>query len=109
MVTTSTLEIDSPEARRLAAVDPDGPNEEETVEIRDKMHSFSAEVRAATSSICGRVMALGVVSNWLRATRSRYMTSVSAVHASCSSGTIVRAFLIGPAPLPPVGGPLPLK
>ena len=36
-VTTSTLEIDSPQARLLAAIDPDGPNEEETVEIRDEM------------------------------------------------------------------------
>ncbi len=36
-VRTPTLEIDSAPARRLAAVDPDGPNEEQTLEIRDQM------------------------------------------------------------------------
>ena len=36
-VRTPTLEIDSAPARRLAAVDPDGANEEQTLEIRDQM------------------------------------------------------------------------
>ncbi len=36
-VTTRTLEIDSPPARLLAAVDPDGPSAEDRVEIGDKM------------------------------------------------------------------------
>jgi len=46
-VRVPTLEIDSPEARRLADIDPDGPNEEETAEIRDKMLSAD-QLDAAT-------------------------------------------------------------
>lgn len=36
-VQAGSLEIDSPEARAAAAIDPDGPEDEDLVEIREKM------------------------------------------------------------------------